>query len=599
MTEAPATKTHAAKAVLQAAPAKPGKNAAAKAAQGEPAPAEGATTKTTTSKTAKPPRTNAAAKRVPAPSGAKTSPDDGPERALVDVPKRDSWSTETRRKIPEKKARKTRAVSRQAASFDSVAERLGVELPDSLVRMWSSPPRLGSRLYEPEGRPDSTMSLGAAVEALGTSAQPVPSGLVPITYVDDRSMACVVCRPMEGDAFGPTGRVVRWHLDDIPVAHQAAMLDVDAESYTDSLVEEFGRVWQAGYDGMARVAARYQAEFVGKGVTPKAHNLRPFQLACQNVIIGLAAMRHDAVIDGLSVEYWQTCEVPHVATNEGNRALSALMLCDAFQAGGTMEISFAKHPEQRVPAALRRYGRTLGIELGGEVENGASISPSEARQLFLAVTPMPDGLREVAMQAIDSGLVSPERLCYSLLSPIWPAIELEFILRCSNRAASILEGGADVEDRDARLAELEVARAAAMVGTLYRRLDSIDGAGGGGDGAARVFEDTSHGVTWRVIGDHGAVEFMGVPPGPIPWLADGEIGTEATNDRLVVVPRAHPIVDDVRTLDALGADGPALLVVPRGTAVPLETPVLVCTDRLSELDARVVRNLETSQLVRA
>jgi hypothetical protein len=484
-------------------------------------------------------------------------------------------------------------------SFDALSQRLGVEFPESLVRLWRKPPKLGARLYDPEGPSTSRTSLDAALVALASSVQPPPQGLVPITYVDDRSLACVVCQATNGEPFRTPGQVVRWHLDDIPADYQAATLDVDAESYAGSLAEELGNAWQSGYDGMARLAARYQAEFVGKGATPKTHHLRPFQLACQNVIIGLAAMRHDAVIDGLSVEYWQTCDVPHVATNEGNRALTALMLCDAFQAGGTMEISFAKHPERKVPAALRRYGRTLGVELGAEVEGRVSISPFEARRLFLAVTPMPDGLREAAGRAMESGLVSAERLCYSLLSPIWPAIELEFILRCSNRASSILEGGADVEDRSSRLAELEVARAAAIVGTLFRRLDGKDGAGGVKDGAARLFEDSSHGVTWRVLGEYGAVEFSRVPEGPLPWQPAMPDALEASNGRVVVAPRPHPIAEDVRALASLGGDAPVVLVIPRGTASPARAPFLTCPDRLSEIDARVVRNLETSQLVRA
>jgi hypothetical protein len=484
-------------------------------------------------------------------------------------------------------------------AFEGVAERLGVDLPEPLLRLWNNPPKLGSRLYEPQGRTDSRMSLDAAMEALASSSHAVPPGLVPITYVDDRSLACVICRPKGGDPVGPVERVVRWHLDDIPAAHQAAMLDVDPWSYAGSLVEELGKTWQVGYDGMAKVATRYQNDFVGKGITPKARDLRPFQLACQNVIIGLAAMRYDAVIDGLMVEHWQTCDVPHVATNEANRALSALMLCDAFQAGGTMEINFARHPEHRVPAALRRYGRTLGIELGGEAPGQTSISPSEARELFLAVTPMPDGLHEIALQTIASGIVSAERLCYSLLSPVWPTVELEFILRCSNRAASILGGGADVEDRESRMAELEVARAAAMVGMLFRRLDSKDGAGGGGDGVARVFEDTSHGVTWRVISDFGAVEFSGIPAGLIPWQTDGRGVEMDGGERLIVLPRPHPVVEDGRTLEALRPDAPTYVLAPRGSAFPPDLPRLVCPDRLSDLDAQVVRNLETSQLARA
>ena len=81
--------------------------------------------------------------------------------------------------------------------------------------------------------------------------------------------------------------------------------------------------------------------------------------------------------------------MPH----ESNRALSALLLCDAFQNGGTMEIRFGTAEKPKLfPPALRRFGRTHGIILGEE--DPSSISPAEARSLFGAVTPMPDDLRE-------------------------------------------------------------------------------------------------------------------------------------------------------------------------------------------------------------
>ena len=98
--------------------------------------------------------------------------------------------------------------------------------------------------------------------------------------------------------------------------------------------------------------------------------------------------------------------MPHVATHEANRALAALTLCDAFQNGGTMEIRFDRdarfmqdgkpityhgHPEKAVPASLRRFGRTVGVTLGAE--DPRAITPAEARELFLAITPMPAELR--------------------------------------------------------------------------------------------------------------------------------------------------------------------------------------------------------------
>ena len=228
------------------------------------------------------------------------------------------------------------------------------------------------------------MSFAAAVHTLLTSVIEVPDGLLPITYVDDRSLACLTVRDEQSFGWAP-GLVIRWHLDDIPVRHQARVLDTGLDSYIDSLAVETGAAWQKGLDGMAKLSTEYQAEFVVPEITPKAHHRRPFQLACQNVIIGLAAFQYDARIDGTSVAHWLTCDVPHVATSEGSRALAALLLCDAFQSGGTMEIDFSHHPEQAVPASLRRFGRTVGIPLGAETPGGASISPAEARELFWQV----------------------------------------------------------------------------------------------------------------------------------------------------------------------------------------------------------------------
>jgi hypothetical protein len=86
---------------------------------------------------------------------------------------------------------------------------------------------------------------------------------------------------------------------------------------------------------MRQIATQYQEKYVSCGRLPRGWVERPVQLACQNVIIGLSAFAHDAEFDGLRVPAYLTCEVPHLATHEGNRALCALMLCDAYHSGGT------------------------------------------------------------------------------------------------------------------------------------------------------------------------------------------------------------------------------------------------------------------------
>jgi hypothetical protein len=476
-----------------------------------------------------------------------------------------------------------------------------VPVPTLLRSLFSNPPSsLAPRLYLPSRPDDDPLSFGSALATLyEQSSIPAPPGLAPLTYIDDASFACVVLK--DNEVFGwQHGQIIRWHLGAIDTRFQGALLDADLDSYIRSLASEHGPAWQKGYEGITQLAARYRSEFVERDIIPKAHDLRPFQLACQNVIIGLAALQQDVRIDGLSVRYWQTCDVPHVATHEGNRALSALMLCDAFQAGGTMEVSFSSHPERQVPASLRRFGRSLGLDLGSELPGGASISPTEARALFWAVTPMPDDLRRRAQSIIDAGLCSTERLCYSLMAPVWKAASLDFLLATSSgdHAISILEGGTEVLDRPARTAEMELMRAALLTEMLVSRLDSADATNVTvTSDAVRTFEDTTYGIEWHILGNFGAVEISGFPAGPLPWNGNVE-----SPGKVIVLPRPHPIPQDREVIESLLSDAavPVVILVPTGIHIPptLNLPVMTSPARLSELDAQIERRLVASALGR-
>lgn len=480
----------------------------------------------------------------------------------------------------------------------------GADVPSSLRRWWFDGRRgLADILYRPAALDQPGLSLESAFGALKDATIPAPQGLIPVSFADDWSLACLATQ--DNEEFGwSAGHIVRWHLDAIGLRHQGALLDTDLDLYILSLLKELGPAWSKGYNGIKRLAEKYQREFVEPNRTPKAYDLRPFQLACQNVIIGLAALRQDISIDGEAAPYWLTCEAPHVATYEGARTLSALMLCDAFQSGGTMEVSFAGHAEKNVPASLRRYARTLGLDVGVELPGGTSISPSEARALFLAVTPMPADLRRRAERLIDAGVASAERLCYTLLSAVWSAAALDFLAACASprRLASILEGGADVFDRPNRTPEMELSRAAVLIDTFIKRVDAKDSAAVGGDGQeVRLFEDTKHGVRWRVLGELGAVELNGLPSGPVPWHR-----SLASAGRLVVLPRAHPVGDDfdlarrIRSSEP-AAGAPVTILTAEGSPADDrdDVAVLKCPVRLAEIDLQIERSLLSSTLGRA
>ncbi|WP_375404847.1 hypothetical protein [uncultured Amnibacterium sp.] len=473
---------------------------------------------------------------------------------------------------------------------------LAASAPPELWEIWDRADVLPDRLYRPS-EDDGPTTLAAAASALAQSAMEAPDGLIPLTYVDDRSLACLAVTD-DVDFGWKAGWVLRWHLDEIPALRQGRPLDRSLGEFMQSLSEETGPGWQVGLDGMREVSARYQSEFVVPGITPKSYDLRPFQLASQNVVIGLAAVRYDARFDGSSVVHWLTSDVPHVATFEGVRALAALILCDAFQSGGTMEIDFSEHPERGVPASLRRYGRTVGIELGAEMPGGVSISPSESRQLFWKVTPMPDSLRYRAQFLIDGGLLTVERLCYSVLAPVWTPEALDFLVAVAapNRLGSILSGETDPRRRGSGF-EYALMRAALVFETFLRRLDARDGAAGDDGESERVFEDTRHGVSWTVLDESGAVLIEGYPAGALPWSSGSE-----SDGRIVVLPRAHVAPPDVDLLAELERvhDAPARVIVPQDAVVgPHPEAVLRAPARQSEFDARIERNIVAARLGRA
>jgi len=470
----------------------------------------------------------------------------------------------------------------------------GLQMPQGLMEVYESPEArsLDALIYWPN-RPDSSVnSLGWALRQLRESATPPPDNYLPLLPVDEMSIACFPCSAL--GASNDNG-VVRWHLGIVNESFREGLLDIGVGEYIRSVAEEL-RARNGGLKRIATIANRYNADYVEKGSRPRGSALRPVQLACQNVIIGLAALRHDAGFDGLRVPIYLTCEAPHVATHEANRAMAALILCDAFQNGGTMEIRFGERGrEDAVPPALRRFGRSVGKSLG--MEGPCCISPQEARDLFLAVTPMPDELRDRCDDLFDRGVISPERLCFTIMSSIWSAIELDYIASTSSRIESILRGGTQADYRRHRLAELETCRAALMLGMLQRHIDNSDTAAQS-DRGVRVFEDSVASASWSIRGDVGAAAIAGAPEGLLPWASqDREAAPLSEDGYLITVPRGLPTPSDHQLVLDVQSEHPeavVALLVPADMVdtVPKEIPLMVCPDRIAALDTDIERRLD-------
>lgn len=265
-----------------------------------------------------------------------------------------------------------------------------------------------------------------------------------------------------------------------------------------------------------------------------------------------------------------------------------------------MELRFGPQGEnRRTPPALARFGRARGIALGGE--DRCAVTPPEARQLFLAATPMPQDLRSRVETYMDRGLMSPERVCYTLLSQIWSPIELDYLLATSSRTPTILSGGSPFQDRRARLCELETARAAFMIGMFFRRLAGGDG--GASKQQVAVIEDDRDNVEWRIDADQGLVEYSGASFEAVPWLVANTQETERQPGPLRVLARGLPLPHDVDVVQnsSGGEHGLTVLLVPSDISamLPADVPRLVCPLRLQEIDQEIAAKFERCRVGRS
>lgn len=491
-----------------------------------------------------------------------------------------------------------------------LAER-GLRPTEGLLEVWTSelPAEVTGLVYRPDAGP-GTYDVAWAESVINDSDWPLLPNLVPIMPVDERSFACVVLSDVDGPDLPGAGSVVRWHLDVADDKYQAGLLDTDCKAYVWSVAEEL-RHREEGIELVLDIGEAYQQAFLANDKRPRDFIVRPVRIACQNVIVALAAFSQDSAFDGLGVVAWQTCEVTHVATNEASRALTALMLCDAFKSGGTMEVRFDRparatgidkaipgHPEEKVPAALRRFARTVGVE--GLSDDARSITPVVARELFRAVTPMPEDLRARVDHATANEGIAPERLYFALMTGTWHPLELDFMLATSARTGSIISGGADWNSRPERQAETEVCRAGLMASMLYNRLNNRDSAGAAG--GARMLEDDRQGVEWHVDDDSASIEFLhlddSVDP---PWLHQWPDHISRSNSSMRVFPRGLVTSSSLDAVRGAMAGGPAALLIPKDVDVtfPDDIPVLRCPDRLAELDKVIEAHLLTSRIARA
>lgn len=486
-----------------------------------------------------------------------------------------------------------------AIVWDTYVTRFGLRLPPNLTeflsRAWEPNDPLRALAYRTYVDPSVPPSVLWAIAAIRSGQEMAPRSFIPILPFDSRSFACFVL-PSPETPVEFHGTVRRWHLDATPARAQAALIDPSLERFIGDQRDEL-TFRQAGLDVMKRISSEFDARHGAQDHT-RRHEARPIRLAAQNVIVGLSAFYHDSDIDALRVLAWQTCQVPHLDVHEGCRGLLGMTLAEAFQAGGTMEIRFDRHPEGRVPAAIRMYARVHNLSVGAE--DPQSVVPREARDLFQSVLKMPAALTDRVARSAADGSMTPERACFVQLAGIWKPIELDYLLATSARAGSIIRGGVDPLDRRQAQAEFEAARSAILVGTLFARLSRPDDAP---SRTTKVIEDARESLSWSVLPEHAAILLENLDPAQtLPWTSTAET---TGSKRLLVVPRSWADKRELQEASALGDqyEARAAVLVPADGSTPSHdvgaAAVLRHPDDSAELDRQINARLLACRVGRA
>ena len=205
------------------------------------------------------------------------------------------------------------------------------------------------------------------------------------------------------------------------------------------------------------------------GQLPRSNAWRPYRFCVQDVILGITVIRHDRKYNRLEVDVFLTAKIPEYEANSGCRALTLMLLSDAYKSGGSMEIKFTEHVEGgKMPHELCELASKLGVNLSHIKKGG--ITPKESKELYLALSGFRDDVSKQIMELEGKGKLRAASVCYAMHHGVWTAPEIETILFSSRFPDTILTGSFPAEAWHLFHHDLFHGRNALMGGYLDRKL---------------------------------------------------------------------------------------------------------------------------------
>jgi len=505
----------------------------------------------------------------------------------------------------------------------AVLERLfAVRLPESYRQFLQRCGALTAGALEIHGLgvpSDSPLSVARALQAFRHLYPTAAPGLVPIRLAGPGALHCLDCTHLSTD--GAEAPVILFNLNN--GTSQPAPISLGFTAYLQAYVHEWYHR-EVGLRLMDTHARRFDSEYLRAGKLARNHIWRPYRFCVQDVVLGLVVVRHSLADNCLEVDVCLTSDVPEYEPGSGARMTATFLLSEAYKCGGSMEIRFSRNVEGgTVPATLGRLAQGFGVEL--RHRSDGRIVPSEARQLFLALTGFAPDLHAKIMALRTAGKLSPERVCYSVHHGIWMRSEVESLVFGSLWPETIFAGEVVPEQRLLYHQAILHTRSAILGGLLDRTLAKRHRLAGD---VALDLEDDTRRVAIGFDAEYYAKIYRCDEDLPVPWLDDSAGAQEAVQagqplhvllrarDPAAIVPHFAQDLAVATQMSAAarspGAPARAGLVVPRdfedlpaGEMTRLRTSarargidLLVCPETVATLDSEASRRLSSSRIIR-
>lgn len=215
--------------------------------------------------------------------------------------------------------------------------------------------------------------------------------------------------------------------------------------------------------------AEYAWDHQTGGRIPSKDMWRVNRFCVQDIVLGIVVLRHDRRRNRIDVDVFLTASIPEYEEDSGARALTLLILSDAYASGSRMEIFFTPNVEGgSVPGAIVELADKFNIQLN-DAENGI-IRPSEAISLYVALTGFSQTILDLFHTLESKGRISQAQVCFAINNGLWDRVEVEAILLSCPNPGAIISGKDQPEDRHLLLHDLQYGRSALLLGNLDRHL---------------------------------------------------------------------------------------------------------------------------------